>query len=86
MLTWAFMGMVSLGTKCIPKSVGPETFVDIPKYPEVDPELIYKIVILRNTRALRYFPDKNAENWLQDVANWQGVYGKLYFTRSTWRW
>ena len=51
MLTWKFMGQVALGIRCIPRSLGPEPFTDVPKYPELDPGFIFKVVIVRDVRA-----------------------------------
>ena len=63
MLSWKFMGQVCIGIKSIPKALGPESFTDVPKYPELNPQLIYKIVFIRYPAALRYFPDPKAANF-----------------------
>lgn len=74
MLTWKFMGQVSAGIKSIPKAFGPENYGNLPKYPELDPSLIFKVIVARHPRALRYFPDGKGE-WANLIAAWLEKFG-----------
>jgi hypothetical protein len=76
MLKWQFMGQIAIGAKSIPKSMGPETFSHIPKFPETDPGLIYKTVFLRFPLGRRYFPDWKAE-FNMIIANYLNVVGRF---------
>lgn len=76
MLTWKFMGQVAVGIKAIPKAFGPESFANVPKYPELDPGLIFKVCFVRHPRFRRYFPDRNHEDWGGDLDALIERYGK----------
>ena len=73
------MGQVTVGLKCLPKTSGPENFANIPKYLELEPGLIYKLVFARYDIGTRYFPDIKGQH-AAIIADYRALFRKILIT------
>lgn len=62
LIDWKFARDVYMGTKFVPRDIGPESINHLPRVPELSAQAIFQIIITENGMNT-YFPDQPARGW-----------------------
>lgn len=62
LIDWKFARDVYVGTKFVPRDIGPESITHLPRVPELSAQSIFQIIVAEAGMAA-YFPDQPARGW-----------------------